>query len=63
MLLMHLFIKKRNVDMDKHTAFLDKADGQSGQTCQGMLADHQKLGVSQDAGLPSHPSADSTLSV
>lgn len=49
--------------MDKHTAFLDKADGQSGQTCQGMLADHQKLGVSQDAGLPSHPSADSTLSV
>lgn len=49
--------------MDERTEFLDKADGQSARTCQGMLADHQKLGVRQDASLPSHPSADSTLSV
>lgn len=62
-LLMHLLIK--NLKMDTHTEIpsKDKVSEQSYMTNQGMLADHQKLKVRQDAGLQSHPLADSTLSI
>lgn len=50
--------------MDKHTEKQVKIKlVRSLMTNQGMLADHQKLRVRQDAGLQSRLTADSTLSI
>jgi hypothetical protein len=52
------------LEMDKHTEKQVKIKlVRSLMTNQGMLADHQKLRVRQDAGLQSRLSADSTLSI